>query len=160
MKLDPSMHIGLHMILFGNTGVTNTLRAFVKMVEGSEMSKFGIPTLVQFSCKFLRKFSQTELLRNDLDLEHEPCATSRRARPVVLTTIPPGTHARRCTPVTVGLRQGSVGTMCLRGMTRRLAIGRCHAARSHAPVPARRGRHRLATPPQHLHCPSPIPWLL
>jgi hypothetical protein len=34
---------------------SNTLRAFVEMVEGSEMSKFGIQTLVQFSCKFLRK---------------------------------------------------------------------------------------------------------
>jgi hypothetical protein len=49
--------------------------------------------------------------------------------------------------------QGSVSTMCLRGMTRRLAIGRCHAARSHAPVPARRGHHWLATPPT-----TPLPF--
>jgi hypothetical protein len=125
---------------------SNTLRAFVEMVEGSEMSKFGIRTLVQFSYKFLRKIQSNQVTlkrfgaRTRATRDVAPSAPRRPRRRTPR-------HARRCMPVTVSPRPGSVGTVCVPGVTRRIAIGRCHTAHSHAPAPARRGRHWPATPP-------------
>jgi hypothetical protein len=51
------------------------------------------------------------------------------------------THTHRCTPATAGPRPGAVGTVRLRVVTRSRLLGRCHAAASHTPAPARAPHH-------------------
>jgi hypothetical protein len=45
-------------------------------------------------------------------------------------------RARRSRPATAGPRPGSASTVCLRGVTHRPPLGRCHTAAAHMPARA------------------------
>jgi hypothetical protein len=110
-------------------------RAFVKLVEGSVVSKFGIQTFVQFSYEFWRKFDSRLVTWNGCEPErvHPRDVAPRRTTSARRRT---RARARRWLPATAGLRLGAVGTVHLRPMTHGNGLGRCHAASSHSPTRA------------------------
>jgi hypothetical protein len=89
-----------------------------------------------------------------------PCATSRRDMPRWPRRRTTGC-ACRSRPATAGPRPGSASIMCLRGMTRRPPLGRCHAAAAHSPARARATfRHwpkpRRTSPTASAPMPTPL----
>jgi hypothetical protein len=80
-------------------------RGFVKLVEGSVVSKFGIQMFVHFCYKIWRKLESTEAKRNS---NRPECVHPRDVAPRRATLAPPS-YTRALTPMTACDRRSEAG---------------------------------------------------